>query len=128
MNIDIEEIERKIRYKFPTAYKRFASFIDSGYLWDSVVDVINNAEIMKNIIFCNDVMKIPPVKTHIMILGNSLRELDNNEKQALGAIYGFIFKEIFGYSKQESVSCVINTVKTATRFSNGRKVEFNITK
>jgi hypothetical protein len=118
MIITVKEIERELRANFSTKYRRFSGFIDSGYLWDLVIKTINDAELMKNIKFCNDIMKIPPIKVFVLAQNPALPDLKNPEKQAVGAVFGFIFKDIFGYTEQESVSCVVNTIKTATRFYN----------
>lgn len=118
MIITGKDIERELYTNFSTKYRRFSGFIDSGYLWDLVIKTINDVELMKNIIFCNDIMKIPPVKVFVLAQKPALPELKNPEKQAVGAVFGFIFKDIFGYTEQESVSCVVNTIKTASRFYN----------
>lgn len=116
MVISCAKIEQELRNDFSTRYRRFSSFVDNGDLWDRIIDTVRDVELMKNIVFCNDVMKIPPVKTFIMAQKTPLKDLENDEKQAIGAFFGFIFKDVFKYTGQESVSCVVNTVKTATRF------------
>lgn len=118
MIITGREIERVFRADFPNKYKRFAGFIDSGDLWDRFSAVIHDVELMRNIKFCNDVLLIPPVKVFILAQQTALHDLENTEKQTLGAAFGYIFKFIFGYTGQEKVSCVVNTVKSASRFSN----------
>lgn len=122
MLICCNELEGRIRTEFPVKYRRFGGFVDSGDLWDEICVVLKDADFLAHLCFCNDVMRIPPVKTHLMYSefrrgAASGRELTAPEKQSLGAVYGFLFKEVFGYDQQESVSCVINTVKTAARFS-----------
>ena len=122
MLVSCAELEGRIRDEFPSKYRRFGGFIDSGDLWNEFCKMICNAEYLSHVCFCNDVMKIPPVKTHMMYSefcggAASGRDLTVVEKQSIGAVYGFLFKEMFGYTQQESVSCVINTIKTAARFS-----------
>lgn len=118
MIITCQHIERELRTNFAGKYRRFAGFIDSGYLWDLVIKTINDIELMRNIKFCNDIMQIPPIKVFVLAQRPALPELNNSEKQSVGAVFGFIFKDVFGYTDQESVSCVVNTIKTATRFYN----------
>lgn len=118
MTITGKEIERVFRADFPKRYKRFSGFIDSGDLWDRFNATIHDDQLMRNIKFCNDVMLIPPVKVFIMAQKTALHGLKNTEKQTIGAAFGFVFKDIFGYTVQEKVSCVVNTVKSASRFSN----------
>lgn len=118
MTITGREIERVFRAEFPAKYRRFAGFIDSGELWDRFNATIHDDQLMRNIKFCNDVMLIPPVKVFIMAQKTTLHDLENTEKQTIGAAFGFVFKDIFGYTSQEKVSCVVNTVKSASRFSS----------
>ena len=127
MIIAYRKIERELRTGFAPKYKRFSGFIDSGVLWDNVVTTVNNSHLMENIKFCNDVMKIPPAKH--FLLANKLENypMTKEDNQAVGAIFGFIFKDIFGYKNQESMSCRINTIKTASRFFDepiDNKIEF----
>ncbi len=119
--IDCSTLEAHIRTEFPIKYRRFAGFPDSGPIWDEVIALMQDGEALSHIKFCNDVMKIPPMRTHLMVSAYrggaaAARALGTEEKQALGAVYGFLFKEVLGYTGQESVSCVINSVKMATRF------------
>lgn len=123
MIITCQYIEKELHTNFARKYRRFAGFVDSGYLWDLIITTINDAELMRNIKFCNDVMQIPPVKVFVLAQRATLPELSNSDKQSIGAVFGFIFKDVFGYKNQESISCVVNTIKTASRFYN---VEENI--
>lgn len=119
MIVHANELEQRMRDEFPSKYRRFTALIDSGELWNGICAVMREPELLRNIRFCNDVMRIPPVKTHLMILasrGTPAPALTSEEKQSLGAAYGYLFKEVFGYRGQESCSCVIGTVKTAARY------------
>ncbi|MCI9311410.1 MAG: hypothetical protein HFF51_09950 [Lawsonibacter sp.] len=126
MKIQVQGLKGKVQQEFPKKYHRFAAFVNSGPIWDEFCEVLQDKDLLSHIIFCNDVMLIPPVRTHLMISGYRSgpaagRKLEDEEKKALGAVYGFLFKEIFHYSQQESVSCVINTLKTATRYGRDEK-------
>ena len=56
---------------------------------------------MDRIIFNNDVMQIPPVKTFLMA-NQAIQPLTNNEeKKAIGAFWGFVFKFVFWYTNQK---------------------------
>ena len=121
------KIEKELLTGFAPKHKRFSGFIDSGVLWDKVIYTVNDSHLMENIKFCNDVMKIPPVKP--FLLANNLENypMSKEDNQAVGAIFGFIFKDVFGYKNQESMSCRINTIKTASRFFDepiDSKIEF----
>ena len=132
MKIKTSDLELLIRRDFSKKYRRFAGFIDSGDIWDEFCVFLRDRELLAHVIFCNDVMLIPPVRTHLMLSryrcgAASSRDLSVQEKQELGAAYGFLFKEILQYPRQESVSCVINTVKTATRYERDEKEAIELT-
>lgn len=131
MNVKKSDLELLVRQDFSKKYRRFAGFIDSGDIWDEFCVFLRDWKLLGHIIFCNDVMLIPPVRTHLMISkyrcgAAASRDLSSREKQELGAAYGFLFKEILQYPRQESVSCVINTVKTATRYERDEKELFEL--
>ena len=110
------QIETAIYSGFAGKYRRFSKFVDSGNLWTLLLTTIRDAELMRNIKFCNDILMIPPVKVFITVHEASLGDLTNAESQSIGAFFGYLFKHVLGYTGQESVSCIINTIKTATRF------------
>ncbi|NBI66806.1 hypothetical protein D1646_08240 [Pseudoflavonifractor sp. 60] len=133
MRISIQGLEQAFRQDFAKKYRRFGGFMDSGPLWEEFCQVLGNRELLSHILFCNDVMQIPPVRTHLMISKSrggaaASRKLNVREKQELGAAYGFLFKEVFHYPRQESVSCVINTLKTATRYEQDEAQPLELTK
>lgn len=84
-------------------YKSFSEFPDSGYMWEECIAAVGNADLMNNIIFCNDVHELPPALTFLRVL-NPQDELTEFEKRSVGAFWGFVFKFIFGYRNQRSVS------------------------
>lgn len=117
MIISTKTILSKIDSDFTSVYKPQSNFPDSGMLWDTCISTIRDIQLMDHIIFNNDVMKIPPVKTFLMA-NQGIQELtDNEEKKAIGAFWGFVFKFVFGYSNQKD-NVPINTkgVKKAAYF------------
>lgn len=117
MNISTKTILSRIDSDFTSVYKPQSNFPDSGMLWDTCISTIKDIQLMDHIIFNNDVMKIPPVKTFLMA-NQGIQELtDNEEKKAIGAFFGFVFKFVFGYSNQKD-NVPINTkgVKKAAYF------------
>ena len=115
--VTVEEIGQTIRRDFARKYCRFASFPGSGKLWDSLVETVADRELLSHYQFCNDVMGIPPARVHMRLWGGRLGELSREEKQAMGAFWGFVFKEALGYTGQQSVSCVEGGLRTATRYT-----------
>lgn len=109
------QIEKEIVAGFGKTYKAFGGFADSGELWDACIAAVHDAELMNNIIFCNDVHQIPPVHTFLKVL-NRQCDLTEFEKRSVGAFWGFVFKFVFRYRNQQSVTARVNTVRTATYF------------
>lgn len=108
-----EEIKKEFAHK----YVRFAGFVDSGRLWDHCEATLDDKELMEHIQFCNDVMKIPPIKVFLLArnLAQDKEFADSPDKrQAVGAFFAFIFKELWGYKRTVRVSCSINGIKAST--------------
>lgn len=109
----------KINSDFASVYKPFTNFHGSGLLWLECLNTINDVKLMNHIIFCNDVLQIPPVKVFLMANNNLNQEFNNFEKKAMGAFWGFVFKFVFGYrSQKENVPINTKGVKKATQFNN----------
>ncbi len=69
-----------------------------------------------NIIFCNDYLEMPPVKVFAIV--NNKTDLSDENKKSIGAFWGFVFKYVFGYKNQRSISVrgKSGNIKTATYF------------
>lgn len=115
MLFSCNQIETEILGRFHKVYKAFGGFVNSGSLWDDCIFTVRDTRLMNNIIFCNDIHQIPPVHTFLKVKkqNNDLTEL---EKRSVGAFWGFVFKFVFGYRNQRSVTAKVNTVRTATYF------------
>jgi len=117
MQITPDKIEAAINASFAKTYKAFGDFIDSGEIYSLCKTAIYNTRLMNNIIFCNDIHKIPPTNTFLKASGaNNMRDLTELEKRSVGAFWGFVFKYVFGYRNQKIVAARVNTVKTASYF------------
>ena len=84
---------------------------------------------MEKIVFAND-LDVPPVKSLLLLYERTMNpapdfKFSPTESQCMGALMGFIFKFVLGYTDQKE-RCTINKfeVKTATRFLNGPVVSF----
>lgn len=117
MYININQIKNQIDNGFSNAYKPFASFKNSGALWDSCIDAVSDVDLLNNIIFCNNNFNIPPVRTFLSVYKN-IDNLSNTDKKSIGAFWGFVFKFIFKYQSQRSVAINTGEVKSATYFYN----------
>lgn len=117
MKITTTAILSKINNDFTSTYKPQSKFKNSGVLWDECINAVQDVRLMNNIIFSNDIMKIPPVKTFLMANNIITGPLTDEEKKAIGAFWGFVFKFVFGYSSQKENNPVnVKTVKSATYF------------
>ncbi|MCE5221183.1 MAG: hypothetical protein LLF98_07925 [Clostridium sp.] len=115
MNFTIEKIINELKNEFPKAYRAFGGFVEAGPLWNMCIDTIMDAELMNHIIFCNDVLKMPPVKV-FLLANESDFDITDYERKFLGAFWGFIFKFVFKYNNQKSTSISTKGIKSATYF------------
>lgn len=125
MKITTKQIEKQLYEDFSLRYKAFGGFIDSEY-WKHCLAAVGDTELLGHIIFCNDVMEIPPV--HVFLRARPIAEkLSEYDKRAIGAFWGYVFRFVFGYEDRENVTARINTIHTASRFKN-LKEPFEIVK
>jgi hypothetical protein len=102
--------------KFNEKYYRFQAITQTD-LWEKILDIVGNQELLGHFIFANDILKIPPVKTFLMYSRLEGEEFTNPIKQSIGAAFGCLFQDFLGYSEKSSVSCVVANVKRAALFS-----------
>ena len=112
------EITQRIEAGFAQKYKAFSNFPQSGKVWDECLAAAQDAKLMNNLVFCNDVLQIPPVKVFLLANATIGGQLADEEKKSIGAFWGFVFKFVFGYKNQKSVSVRVadNNLKSATYF------------
>lgn len=115
MTYTSKAIEDDVRVHFAQKYKAFGNFIDSGSLWDDCISAVHDVKLMNNIIFCNDIHEIPPVHTFLKVRQQAV-DLSELEKRSVGAFWGYVFKFVFKYRNQKSVTARVNSVRTATYF------------
>ena len=127
MKFTTKQIEEKLYEEFSSTYKAFGGFIDSKY-WQLCLSAVRDKTLLEHIIFCNDMLNLPPA--HVFLRVKQIPgELTETEKRAIGAFWGFVFKFVFGYRYQQSITIILSkqeraalegiaTVKTATYFSD----------
>ena len=116
LQISVKEIETELYAGFSGRYKAFGGFIDTEY-WNACMAAVQDATLLSHIIFCNDIMNIPP--THTFLRARPIETpLEEYDKRAIGAFWGYVFKFVFGYTHQKSVTARVNTVRTASYFSD----------
>lgn len=125
------DIAQQVTDDFSVTYSHFKEFQENpeyrGY-WDKCLEAVEDKDLLKNIIFCNDVFSIPPVKTFltyyykdfIRLTEDEHAKLDTYIKRSIGAFWGMVFKFVLGYTEQKSVSVSMNEyfeVRTASVYS-----------
>ena len=114
MKLSTTAIEKSLNNGFRSKYKAFVDVVDSEY-WNHCMSAVRDKTLLEHIVFCNDVLEIPPAHTFLRakpIVG----DLQDFAKRAIGAFWGYVFKFVFGYRNQKSVTARVNTVRTATYF------------
>jgi len=125
------EVARQVEHGFSETYHHFKDFQQNEeykLYWEICIKSIEDGDLLNNIIFCNDLFGIPPVKTFltyyrddfIEITGDEHARLDVYVKRSIGAFWGMVFKYVLRYTDQRSVSVSMNDyfhVKTATVYS-----------
>ena len=125
-------IAEQVEARFSDCYRHFKEFQESPDYrpyWDKCMEALRDRELLSHIIFCNDLLRIPPIKTFLLYYAQDFIRMTGREdaalepfvKKAIGAFWGMVFKFVLGYRDQESVSISLNQrffVRTATCFQN----------
>lgn len=124
------DIISEINMNFARVYRGAAAFVGSGAFWNFCISTISDPQLMSNIAFAND-LGVPPVKSLLLIYRRTASpapgfEFDEYTKKSMGALMGFIFKNVLGYAGQKD-RCAVNElgVKTAARFTDGPVIKFS---
>lgn len=122
--MNTNEIICAIDAEFTTIYRNASQFVNSGTLWDFCINTIADPVQMEKIVFAND-LEIPPVKSLLLLYERSQEpksdfKFTKTESQCMGALMGFVFKNVLGYTDQKD-RCTVKKygVGTAARFLNG---------
>jgi hypothetical protein len=130
MIVTTDDIVRDVAAGFAEKYPHFKEFQNNEHYfpyWKLCIQALRDRDLLGHIIFCNDLFAIPPAKTFLCYFANELvaatgrddAQLDDFVKKAIGAVWGYVFKNIFEYAQQKSVSVSLNKmfmVKTATYY------------
>lgn len=135
MIITVDEIVQSTTTGFAQKYPHFKEFqTDPRWFpyWKLCLQALQDRDLLGHIIFCNDLFGIPPIKTFLCSFEAELKEITGREdarlddfvKKAVGAVWGYVFKTVFDYAQQKSVSVSLNKVfmlKTATCYAAPQK-------
>ncbi len=117
MEINKDDVIEKIYNNFTTEYKSFSKFANSGELWDLCIKTVENTDLLNHIVFCNDIMEIPPVKVFLKANPEIDKISKGFDKKCIGAFWAFVFKNTLNYTQQqENVIIKTKGIKTATRY------------
>lgn len=114
MELTTDEILVQIRDNFSRRYKSFGGFKTNKY-YQVCLEAVKDEELLSHIIFCNDVLQIPPAKT-FLCAKLPAEQLGNYEKRAIGALWGFVFTSVFKYRNKRSVTTNMASPRTATYY------------
>lgn len=113
----LETIERD----FSIEYKPFAKYqLEKLPLYTLCVESISNHDFMNKVIFANDYLEVPPVKSFAAYNkeDTTFKSLTDYDKKYLGAFWGFVFRTL-GYEDSRKVSLGGNyALKTGSFFKN----------
>jgi len=89
--------------------------------------VLQDRELLSHVLFVNDILRIPPVKTHLLYFQKEFEaligpghQMDNFVKKSIGAFWGMVMKFSLKYQIQETVSISLGScfgIRTASCYS-----------
>ena len=92
-------------------YRGFKEKVEYKKYWDLCIKAINDEKFLEGVIFCNDVLNIPPVKVFLKHYKKELIGITRNTHALLplyinrgfGAFWATIFRFALGYQHQEAI-------------------------
>ena len=99
-------LKRFDKSHFNSIYKGTVSFCDTPY-FEKFLELLANEQMLEHIKFANDYLGIPPVKSMISYYrkkeGFFTEEMKRQDKQSLGACFGYLYQYIYTGYKPKSV-------------------------
>lgn len=121
------ELIKLVEDGFKLVHKPFAKYQDDKLdLWEKCISTISDYTILEKMIFCNDILKIPPAKVFLCsALSNAEAEkLSTCDKKFIGSFFLYIFGSIFFYSSKKQISLNNPYIRTAMYFyDNSDKIK-----
>ena len=114
-----------VRKDFVRTYGASSKFVDNNNKYFTLfLELLKDDELLKNIKFVNDVLKIPPIKTFIVYQRDFLgcdvfnEKMSREEKIGLGACFGYLFRDLWGGYDGVNITCndKQSDLKTASYF------------
>ena len=72
-----QSIATHVEMQFPAHYCHFREFQESPdyrLYWDKCMEAVRDRELLSHIIFCNDLLRIPPIKTFLLYYEQDLNQ------------------------------------------------------
>lgn len=113
------ELVSAVQEGFAGIYKPFANYPYKQHpLWQKCIETISDAVTLDRIIFCNDVLSLPPVRVFLCLHPELIEDknLTACDKKFVGSFFSYIFTSIFCYKHKKQVSTRSPCIKTALRF------------
>lgn len=104
---------------FFSRYKGKTSFARESKYYRFFLDSLDDRDLYDKIIFCNDVLQLPPIYVFVRYRKDLFTEkMSANEKRGLGACFGYLFQYMLGYKEAKSVWVgeKITDIKNASYF------------
>ena len=99
---------------FLVHYKNFKNFKEGEYkaYWDLCFMSLENRDFVSYMLLCNDLNRIPPVKSFLLYRREEINQLsinndcklDDYTRRSFGAFFGMLFQYILGYDKDKTKS------------------------
>lgn len=89
---------------FLSRYKGKTSFVCESKYYKYFVKSLDDTRLYEHIIFCNDVLHLPPIYVFIQYHKDLFtEEMTTSEKRGLGACFGYLFQVLYGYKEAKPV-------------------------
>lgn len=114
-----KEVIETFEKSFASEYKPFAKYqLEEHSLWQMLVLILQDTKLMNHIIFCNDMLELPPIRVIVAAKIDELEamKLSAYDKKFMGAFCSFLFKS-FGYTETRKTATGNPTIKTAMCFA-----------
>lgn len=113
------EIVKMIEDGFKLVHKPFAKYQhEQTELWQKCISTISDYNILEKMIFCNDILKIPPSKVFLCVAlsDNEANKLTACDKKFIGSFFAYMFGTIFFYQSKKRISLNNPNFKSAMYF------------
>ena len=98
---------------FNNKYKGTRKFSETSQYYTLFMRSLSDDKLYEHIVFCNDVLKLPPV--YVFVKYYNLSNLSDSEKRGLGACFGFLFRFSGFYTYKDAVSVWVGDEQTGIK-------------